>query len=198
MLPERKLNRLPNFDYSTAALYFITVCVQDGEHYFGKVADETIHLNTFGKIANEQFLWLKSQYPYLVLHTYVVMPNHVHAILEINPFIQKDFGQECVRIGKFNQESETGEFDQECVRKGSDNVRTGRDLSLRKIKSVSELVGAYKTTTSKKIRQAGLSEFAWQRSFHDHIIRDERGYQNIYHYIQNNPAKWHQDKFFKP
>lgn len=65
-----------------------------------------------------------------------------------------------------------------------------------KIKSLSELMGAYKTTTSKQIRLAGLPEFAWQRSFHDHIIRNERAYANIANYIADNPARWNEDLFY--
>jgi hypothetical protein len=64
-----------------------------------------------------------------------------------------------------------------------------------KIKSLSELMGAYKTTASKQIHLAGDSEFAWHRSFYDHIIRDARGYHNISAYIENNPAKWEADRF---
>lgn len=36
----------------------------------------------------------------------------------------------------------------------------------------------------------------WQRDYWEHIIRDERSYQNIANYIINNPAKWKNDKFF--
>ena len=76
-------------------------------------------------------------------------------------------------------------------------VGTGRDLSLRKIKSLSELMGAYKTTVSKQIHLAGYTGFAWQRSFHDHIIRDEKSYENISNYIIDNPKTWDKDKFFQ-
>ena len=76
-------------------------------------------------------------------------------------------------------------------------VGTGRDLSLRKIKSLSELMGAYKTTVSNKIHLVKYDEFAWQRSFYDHIIRDEKSYERISAYIINNPNAWNQDKFFK-
>ncbi len=69
-------------------------------------------------------------------------------------------------------------------------------MALIKIKSISELMGAYKTTTSKQIRLAGLSQFAWQRSFHDHIIRNEESYNNISLYILNNHLKWEEDKFY--
>ena len=78
-------------------------------------------------------------------------------------------------------------------------VRDGRDRPVRdeiKIKSLSELMGAYKTTASKKIHQAGYAAFAWHRSFYDHIIRTEQAYQNISSYIRHNPAKWEEDKFF--
>ena len=62
-----------------------------------------------------------------------------------------------------------------------------------KIKSVSELIGAYKTTCSKQIHLAGNTEFRWHRSFHDHIVRSPEAYENIFNYITNNPARWHTD-----
>ena len=37
----------------------------------------------------------------------------------------------------------------------------------------------------------------WQRDYWEHIIRNERSYQNISNYIINNPAKWKNDKFYK-
>ena len=59
------------------------------------------------------------------------------------------------------------------------DTRTGHDQSLSKIKSLSEIMGSYKTTVSKQIHLAGNREFAWQRSFHDHIIRDQKSYEKI-------------------
>jgi REP element-mobilizing transposase RayT len=71
--------------------------------------------------------------------------------------------------------------------------------SVRKIKSLSEILGAYKTTVSKQIHQAGLKTFQWQRSFHDHIIRDDGSFQRISDYINDNTAKWEHDTlFYKP
>ena len=115
-------------------------------------------LNQYGEIVRERLLWLAIQYPYVVLHNYVVMPNHIHAILEIDSF------------------------------KVEDNAV--------KIKSLSSLFGAFKTTSSKLIRQAGFLDFSWHRSFHDHIIRSESSYHNISNYIDQNPSKWKSDTFF--
>ena len=58
-------------------------------------------------------------------------------------------------------------------------------------------MGVYKTTTSKLIRAAGLTDFAWQRSFHDHIIRNDKAYQQIEDYTWSNPQKWPDDVFFQ-
>ena len=105
------------------------------------------------------------------------MPNHFHGILIID---NSEMGVEAGR--------DLPEF------KG-----TSRDMSLRKnikIKSLSELTGAFKTTSSKQIRNnLSLTEFQWQRSFYDHIIRNEESLVKIREYIQNNPAKWHLDKY---
>ena len=65
-----------------------------------------------------------------------------------------------------------------------------------KIKSVSSLLGALKTTTSKLIHLQWFQDFAWHRSYHDNIIRDEKAYTNISNYIDLNPAKWFEDKFY--
>jgi putative transposase len=59
------------------------------------------------------------------------------------------------------------------------DTRTGHGQSLPKIKSLSEIMGSCKTTVSKQIHLAGNREFAWQRSFHDHIIRDQKSVEKI-------------------
>ena len=73
-------------------------------------------------------------------------------------------------------------------------VGTGRDLSLHTIKPLPELIGAFKTTSSKQIHKMGLLKFRWQRSFFDRIIRNEQELQDIREYIINNPMNWHLDR----
>lgn len=179
-MKERKPNRLQGFDYSQDNLYFVTSCVKNRVCCFGTVSNGEMTPNDCAKIAQKQWFWLGDQYPYVVLHAFVVMPNHIHGIIEINRSNIVD----CGSVG-------TGR-----------DVGSGRDLSLQrqptipKIKSLSELIGAFKTTVSKQIHLVGFPEFAWQRSFHDHIIRNESSYQNIIHYILNNPSKWQEDELY--
>ncbi len=68
----------------------------------------------------------------------------------------------------------------------------GRDRSLQdsKIKSLSELIGAFKTTSSKKIHLLGQRNFQWQKSFYDRVVRNEDELHLIREYIVNNPLKW--------
>jgi putative transposase len=174
-MKKRKQNRMQNFDYSKDAIYFITSCCKNRIHHFGEVVNEEMQLNKYGKIVNQQIIWLEEQYPYVVLHNYVVMPNHVHILFEIDR----------VRTGR------------DLSLQNRDLSLQNCDLSLQKIKSVSSLMGAYKTTSSKLIHEAGNEDFLWQRSFHDHIVRDQKRYENIYNYINENPMRWEKDIFNK-
>ncbi len=53
-------------------------------HSENECADLKMDLNEFGKIVMQQIEWLAEQYKYVEIHNYVVMPNHVHMIVEIN------------------------------------------------------------------------------------------------------------------
>jgi len=73
-------------------------------------------------------------------------------------------------------------------------VGNGRDRSLQKIKPLYELIGVFKTRSSKFIHRKGLKDFKWQKSFYDHIIRNEVSLRKIRNYIQTNPVTWDNDK----
>lgn len=79
----RKLNRKQGYDYSTPSIYFITTCTKDMATHFGEIIRGEVCLNNFGMIASEQLKWLSNQYPYLRIHNSVIMPNHIHALIEI-------------------------------------------------------------------------------------------------------------------
>ncbi|MGN8058278.1 transposase [Pedobacter sp. 22163] len=66
--------------------------------------------------------------------------------------------------------------------------------------TISDIVGAYKSIVSNACLQLFKSHDKkmgklWQRNYYEHIIRDERAYNNISNYIINNPSKWDKDKF---
>ena len=85
-LPKRKHPRLARYDYNTAGAYFITICTQNRQcllsHIVGRgLAPAEIQYTIYGRIAKEQLLLLEQRYPSLKIDQYVIMPNHIHAIL---------------------------------------------------------------------------------------------------------------------
>ena len=58
------------------------------------------------------------------------------------------------------------------------------------------IVGAYKSGVSRKIHAMDSLIRVWQRSFHDHIIRDQKDYERIWSYIDTNPMRWDKDCFY--
>ena len=69
------------------------------------------------------------------------------------------------------------------------------DTPMLKIKSLSSIIGALKTTSSKQIHIEGNLDFKWHRSFHDSIVKDVIAYSKIDQYINENPKKWKLDEF---
>jgi REP element-mobilizing transposase RayT len=176
---------LAGYDYSAPGYYFVTVCTQGMLEYFGRVQNNKMELNGAGRIVTDRIKWLENHFEYIEIIKFVVMPNHVHIIIRI------------INVGTGRDLSDTNTKTRIDIKTGNGmKIRTTHELSLRKIKSLSELVGAFKTTSSKLIHQSRLNEFQWQRSFYDHIIRNDEELIGISDYIEKNPLLWKQDEYF--
>ena len=70
------------WNYSNNGLYFITICTAGHEHFFGEIVND-MELSAIGKIALQCWLDIPNHFPFVKLDAFVVMPNHVHGILEI-------------------------------------------------------------------------------------------------------------------
>ena len=74
--------------------------------------------------------------------------------------------------------------------------RSIRESTLQKRALISKATGYLKMNVSRDIHKNGYTQNIWQRSFHDHIIRDEKDYVKIWEYIDTNPQKWDEDCFY--
>ena len=89
-LPKRKPNRLTEYDYGTPNAYFITVCTQDRKNLFwtdaGAAVDcpENIPLTNLGMMVKQVVYDIARHYPSITVDHAVVMPNHIHLLLQIN------------------------------------------------------------------------------------------------------------------
>lgn len=161
--------RLPHWDYTTDAWYFITICTRDRQHFFGHIASRQMHLSTIGKIVAEEWQKTSEIRPSVTLDAWVVMPNHFHAIIGI----------------------QNGHSTVETFRR---NVSTNPP-KLRP-NSLGSIVGQFKSVCTKRIWAGGSPEFGWQPRFYDRIIRDQAAFDRVRLYIQNNPANWQTDQHF--
>ncbi len=78
-----KSNRAEFWDYSANGLYFITIVTQNREYFFGDVINKKMQLSEIGKIAKKYWFEIPKHFPFVKLGAFVVMPNHVHGIIEI-------------------------------------------------------------------------------------------------------------------
>ena len=62
--------------------------------------------------------------------------------------------------------------------------------------NLTTVLAQYKMSVTKKIRKIDPKIVVWQRSFHDHIIRNQASYEKIWMYIEDNPRKWDEDCFY--
>lgn len=182
----RKSIRLKGYDYSQAGLYFITICCQNKVHLFGNVINKQMILNDAGKMIEKWFNELQNKCPDVKCHEMVVMPNHIHFIIE--------------NVGSV----------------GADLRVCPNDSNISKTeKRVSEILGEhagsplhrvlqwFKTmSTNEYIRGVKNNNWIpydgklWQRNYWEHIIRNDQSYQKISDYIINNPSKWNDDTLF--
>ena len=85
-LPRRKHPRLKEYDYSSAAFYFVTICAHNRKCLFSRIVGRGLapaenRYSSYGVIAVEQLRQLEKRYPFVKVDQYVIMPNHIHAIL---------------------------------------------------------------------------------------------------------------------
>jgi len=164
----RSSMRLKGYDYSLPGAYFITLVTHQRECLFGEVVDGEMQVNQLGKIVEFAWMDLPAHYPQVTLEAFVIMPNHVHGIV--------------------------------VIKAGDDDYRRGgSETHPHKISiyGLPEIVRAFKSFSARRINQIRNTKgvAVWQRSFYDHIIRDDRDYRNIWEYIETNQLKWGEDEF---
>ena len=89
-LPKRKQNRLTEYDYSTPNAYFVTICTKNRKNLFWTDVGaaigrpENIPLTNLGMIVQQVIRDIPGYYPTITVDHAVIMPNHIHLLLQIN------------------------------------------------------------------------------------------------------------------
>jgi putative transposase len=179
MYPDRQTIRLQNYDYSQPGMYFVTICTHDREPILGTIEGGYIIPTDAGKFVEQTWHTLPNRFPNLKTDEFILMPNHVHAILflETRQSSQKPGAASGAPTGKTS----------------SLRAASGAPTSRR---SLAEIVRAFKSLSAigvNKIRMTP-SQPLWQRNYYEHIIRSSQSLDQLRRYIQENPARWPSDE----
>jgi putative transposase len=202
-------HRKPNWDYSENALYFLTIVTQNRECNLGNVVnsdgDIYVELSDFGKIVEQE--WLKSfeLRDELILHEWVIMPNHLHAIVEIYNEHRGDTNV-VETHGRVSLPTDATDATDPIESVNPDLLPIKRNPPVRLPKSISSFIAGFKSAVNTKIDdyidenklnipKYNRNNHFFQPNYHDHIIRNQQEYLRITNYIINNPANWGNDKF---
>ena len=161
--------------------YFVTICTKDREFYLGKIENDQMHLSEIGKYVEEQFRDVSLNYPYVEIPSYVVMPNHIHAIVIIDDRHDAACRDAIHRVSEM-------ELEPSKTRGGI--TKTDNPMLYR---SLGTVIRGLKARVTHYANEKGL-DFAWQSRFHDRIIRDQRDMNETAIYVSNNVAKWPEDE----
>jgi REP element-mobilizing transposase RayT len=165
---------LSGYDYSQPGYYFVTIGTQNRQCLLGNIVEGKMKLNEFGKIVDKKINELK-KYKNVDVDIYCVMPNHIHMIIHL---VGADPRVRPLNCGSTNHGSTQGSTP-----------------------TVGEYVKRLKTLTTKiyidNVKNNGWKPFnkrLWQRSFYEHIIRNQNELNKIREYIQLNPQMWERDR----
>ena len=161
----RRSLRLRGYDYSWPGWYYLTICTLDRVCNLGRIEDEKMILSEWGQIVSETWQWIPSRYPYVELDDFVVMPNHLHGIVIINPIFRR--GDSRIAPTGGSKVKPLGRL-----------IGAFKTVSTKKINEMRETPGAV----------------FWQRNYYEHIIRNQKDLDRIRAYIRNNPLQWSLDE----
>ena len=214
--------RLKNWDYGSNAPYFVTICTENKICYFGNIKDGEMHLSDLGQLANTYWLEIKNKFPFVILDHFVVMPNHIHGIINIDKKLIIDDRRDAIyRVSDCVSERVSdcpSIADENANMKDPTNpdainpnainpdainrVSTGKQMggvtgnnNPMLHENLSRFIKWYKGRCTFEMRKIH-PKFSWQPRFHEHIIRDEEAYLKISEYILTNPLRWQEDKYY--
>jgi REP element-mobilizing transposase RayT len=170
-LHNRRSMRLKGFDYS-AGVFFVTLVTANRECVFGDVRNDEMQLNTLGLIVQEEWRRSAEIRPEIHLDAFVVMPNHLHAI-----------------VGLATQRDAVGAHGRAPL-----PANMGATM-FRPARSLGSLVAGFKSAATHRVNtlRRTPNQPLWQRNYYDHVIRNDAELDRIRAYIIENPRRWADD-----
>jgi putative transposase len=163
--------RLKEYDYSAAGFYFVTICASERKCVLGAFHEGQVELSVIGETVRECWLAIPLHFAKVKLHEFVIMPNHLHGIVEI------------VAVGAQHAAPLLG--------KDSDV----RNPAFVKHGSLGATVRSFKPAVTRKARrELGWNGDVWQRNYFERVLRHGKEIADAGRYIAENPMMWELDQ----
>ena len=159
--PNRRSIRLRDWDYRSAGFYFITICTYQRQHLFNDPRLKEMASNAW------QYIPKQPHAKHVIVDESVIMPNHMHGILEITTDPEELLLKTAVSQSILSNS-------------------IGAIIGNYKMLVTKRTKAILKTT--------GSNQKVWQRGYWERIIRNERELQATRNYIQKNPSRWQEDR----
>ena len=165
-ISKRKNIRLRNYDYSQAGYYFITICTRNRENLFWNMECRG-DLWSPELDSNFSVEKIPLSYAGIIVDLEIKKLNLIYENVKVNKYVIMPNHLHMIII------------------------LCSKDRRSKTAPIISRIVQQFKGVISK---QLGFS--LWQKSFYDHIIRNQQEYERIYEYIETNPIKWKEDEYY--
>jgi len=216
-------NRLKNWDYSSLAVYFITMVTQNREYLFGSIEEDKMILSKNGQIVENELLKSIKIRKNWFFHNWIVMPNYIHLLIEIqNNEVSSEMNNVHTQIERshivetHSSASTSGTSTTDIAANNLINSSINNVTNVAKTHCSASLQNNHENNYANKYgyelsrnpnsissfvaifksvttKQINGSASIWQSNYHDHIVRNYKRFETIYNYIKTNPSSWATD-----
>jgi REP element-mobilizing transposase RayT len=174
----RRSIRLKDYDYTKSGFYFVTICSQNKAHLFGEILAKQMIRNDAGDMIHKWYYELENKFPDVKCHQMIVMPDHIHFIVEITGSLQGTLKK------AVTADYHLDPFGQPVLHTTCEGASLSRIIQWFKTMTTNDYIKGVKTKNWIRFNRR-----LWQRNYYEHIIRNERAFMRIAKYIIDNPTK---------
>ena len=170
-LPKRKQIRLPEYDYSSPGAYFVTICTHNRRCLLSDIAVGALHEAPAVSVKLTEIGQVVDEVIQSLTARYPNLTIDHYVIMPNHVHLLLR-----IEVGRALREAP---------------LRADGTRSL-----LSKAVGYLKMNSSKRIHENHPEIQIWQRGYYEHVIRGEKEYLEIWEYIDANPARWAEDRYY--
>ena len=169
----RRSIRIDKSDYSQPGAYFITICAHNRMQYFEEVKNGELVYSRLGNLVDYCWKQIPIHNEHINLDEYVIMPNHMHGIVEIDIGCRGTIYLAPTR-----------------------NEQFGAPVK----RSIPTIVRTNKAAVTRACRKDidNPSFIVWQRNYYERVIRSDFELNTFRRYILTNPLRWELDRYYSP